>query len=189
MTVIRHSFGFIILVLSSETSSAFSGLSVHSRIASETAFSLESALHESRSFRRLQPLYAFYADDDEEEEEDEEEDDEIDLDSLGDWRDFRRSLSMEQKESFDEEGGDSTPKSVSKENEQLLRTQSEALAEEYINGVWAHETSTVSLQPQKSLKMKGKCGMQHYLTRRYHCTAGRSWWSRCANALGSGTFS
>ncbi|KAL7462971.1 hypothetical protein ACHAXS_003347 [Conticribra weissflogii] len=33
------------------------------------------------------------------------------------------------------------PKSVSKKNEQLLRGQNEALAEEYLNGVWAHESS------------------------------------------------
>ncbi|KAL7437312.1 hypothetical protein ACHAXM_005703 [Skeletonema potamos] len=33
------------------------------------------------------------------------------------------------------------PKSVSKQNEQLLSAQNAALAEEYINGVWAHESS------------------------------------------------
>ncbi|KAK1735895.1 DUF179 domain-containing protein [Skeletonema marinoi] len=33
------------------------------------------------------------------------------------------------------------PKSVSKQNEQLLSAQNSALAEEYINGVWAHESS------------------------------------------------
>mmetsp|Transcript_10571 Transcript_10571/g.22811 ORF Transcript_10571/g.22811 Transcript_10571/m.22811 type:complete len:499 (+) Transcript_10571:1-1497(+) len=33
------------------------------------------------------------------------------------------------------------PKSVSKKNEQLLKGQNEALAEEYLNGVWAHESS------------------------------------------------
>lgn len=35
------------------------------------------------------------------------------------------------------------PKSVSKKNEQLLKGQNEALAEEYLNGVWAHESSIV----------------------------------------------
>jgi hypothetical protein len=33
------------------------------------------------------------------------------------------------------------PKSVSKPNEQLLSAQNAALAEEYLNGVWAHESS------------------------------------------------
>ena len=33
------------------------------------------------------------------------------------------------------------PKSVSEENEQLLTTQNSDLAEEYVNGVWAHESA------------------------------------------------
>eukprot|EP00573_Skeletonema_grethae_P013512 CAMPEP_0201695040 /NCGR_PEP_ID=MMETSP0578-20130828/7108_1 /ASSEMBLY_ACC=CAM_ASM_000663 /TAXON_ID=267565 /ORGANISM="Skeletonema grethea, Strain CCMP 1804" /LENGTH=484 /DNA_ID=CAMNT_0048180815 /DNA_START=159 /DNA_END=1613 /DNA_ORIENTATION=+ len=36
---------------------------------------------------------------------------------------------------------ESRPKSVSKQNELLLSAQNSALAEEYINGVWAHESS------------------------------------------------
>ncbi len=36
------------------------------------------------------------------------------------------------------------PKSVSKANEELLKEQSEELAKEYIEGVWAHEASVVS---------------------------------------------
>jgi hypothetical protein len=36
------------------------------------------------------------------------------------------------------------PKSVSKANEELLKSQSETLAKEYIDGVWAHEASFVS---------------------------------------------
>eukprot|EP01082_Thalassiosira_pseudonana_P014876 g13243.t1 g13243 contig8:240664-242395(+) len=35
----------------------------------------------------------------------------------------------------------SRPKSVSKRNEELLRGQNVALAEEYLNGVWAHESA------------------------------------------------
>ena len=38
----------------------------------------------------------------------------------------------------------SRPKSVSKQNEKLLRGQNEALAEEYLKGVWAHESAIVS---------------------------------------------
>jgi hypothetical protein len=62
--------------------------------------------------------------------------DEIDVDSLGDWRVFRRNLA-----------GLTTQESGSPgctENEQVLRKQNEALANEYHSGVWAHETSTVS---------------------------------------------
>ena len=102
----------------------------------------------SRACRRIpSSLRAFYNDFGEDDDDD-EDDDEIDLDSLGDWRDFRRSLNLQQ----EEEVGDGSkkevktkrlPKLVSKENEQLLRSQSETLAEEYVSGVWAHETSTV----------------------------------------------
>ena len=34
------------------------------------------------------------------------------------------------------------PKSVSKQNEELLSAQNSALAQEYLNGVWAHDTSS-----------------------------------------------
>jgi hypothetical protein len=34
------------------------------------------------------------------------------------------------------------PKSVSKQNEELLTAQNSALAQEYLNGVWAHDTSS-----------------------------------------------
>lgn len=84
------------------------------------------------------PLYnAFY----DEEEEDDEEDDEIDADSLGDWRDFRRNLAgMTSNES---KTAVSKSSAGSAENEQVLRTQNEVLANEYKTGVWAHETPTV----------------------------------------------
>ena len=39
---------------------------------------------------------------------------------------------------------DKRPKSVSKKNEELLRDQSETLAKEYMEGIWAHESSGVS---------------------------------------------
>lgn len=35
------------------------------------------------------------------------------------------------------------PKSVSKRNEEVLMAQSEDLGEEYLKGVWAHESSMV----------------------------------------------
>jgi hypothetical protein len=58
----------------------------------------------------------------------------IDTNQLGDWRAFRKSL-----------GGETQVKSVSKENEDVLRTQSKALADEYMNEVWAHATATPEL--------------------------------------------
>ncbi|GAX12459.1 hypothetical protein FisN_24Hh033 [Fistulifera solaris] len=68
----------------------------------------------------------------------------IDVDSLGNWRDFRRSLGQ----SFS--SSSSVPEirpatSVSTENEAVLATQNEELALEYRNGVWAHETSVPEL--------------------------------------------
>lgn len=64
---------------------------------------------------------------------DDDDDDEgyIDTNQLGDWRAFRKSL-----------GGETQVKSVSKENEDVLRAQSKALADEYTTEVWAHATAT-----------------------------------------------
>lgn len=64
--------------------------------------------------------------------EDDDEDDYIDTDSLGDWRNFRKSLTMTAEK----------PRPVSKENEELLATQNQQLFQEYKSGAWAHETST-----------------------------------------------
>ncbi len=78
----------------------------------------------------------------EDDDDEDNEDDMIDVDSLGNWRDFRRSLGQ----SFS--SSSSVPEirpatSVSTENEAVLATQNEELALEYRNGVWAHETSVV----------------------------------------------
>jgi hypothetical protein len=65
------------------------------------------------------------------EEEDDDDDDEfIDTANLGDWRAFRKSLT----------GDSKSLESHSKENEKVLRTQSEFLADEYTNQVWAQAT-------------------------------------------------
>mmetsp|Transcript_110192 Transcript_110192/g.318487 ORF Transcript_110192/g.318487 Transcript_110192/m.318487 type:complete len:465 (-) Transcript_110192:212-1606(-) len=80
--------------------------------------------------------------DEEEDDDDDDDDDYIDTDSLGDWRNFRRSLSMLEEGNEDPEQKKEATKTVSKENEELLRSQNEALHEEYMTGVWAHETST-----------------------------------------------
>ena len=69
----------------------------------------------------------------------------IDTDNLGDWRTFRMNLS-ETGVATDKKQDSVPRKSVSKANEEVLRSQSEALSEEYINGVWSHESPVVSLR-------------------------------------------
>ena len=86
-----------------------------------------------------------YADDD---DDDDDYEDTIDPDSLGDWRDFRRNLAQSVSTSDEEDEDEQRAPartSVSKENEEVLSSQNKELAEEYKNGVWAHEVSTVRL--------------------------------------------
>lgn len=91
------------------------------------------------------------------------EDDEIDLDSMGDWRQFRMNLinsasasstsgvtSLDGIDIATETSSVMTkakerPKSVSKRNEEVLMAQSEMLGEEYLKTVWAHESAIVSI--------------------------------------------
>jgi hypothetical protein len=83
----------------------------------------------------------------EDDDDDDPDDDVIDPDSLGDWRAFRRNLAMSMNSDDGEHEVGSTVSvrtSVSKENEEVLSSQNEALAEEFIQGVWAHTVSTVS---------------------------------------------
>jgi hypothetical protein len=88
-------------------------------------------------------------DDDDDDDDNDEDDCVLDPDSLGDWRDFRRNLAMSMKNSddaiYDFGSKVSVQASVSKENEEVLASQNEALAEEFIKGVWAHKVSTVCL--------------------------------------------
>jgi hypothetical protein len=77
----------------------------------------------------------------EEEEEEDEDDDEIDADSLGDWRAFRRNLAG--MTNADEH--EPRVAKISTENEKVLRTQNQVLANEYKTGAWAHETSMVCI--------------------------------------------
>ena len=112
-------------------------------------------LPELRKRRRGSSLFAsssFYEESDSFDDEDDDDDDDlIDPDSLGDWRTFRRNLAAGITSGITEaaEGQPETTTqktvSVSKENEDLLKTQNEELAKEYLSGVWAHTTSTVSL--------------------------------------------
>lgn len=80
----------------------------------------------------------------EEEEEDDDDNEEIDADSLGDWRAFRRNLAGRMTNAADEEPT-SVANKISTENEKVLRTQNQVLANEYKTGAWAHETSMVCI--------------------------------------------
>lgn len=93
--------------------------------------------------------YAFHEEGDDDADDDEDDDgDFIDTDALGDWRTFRKNLALDSDKDSSAESSSSSktpaPKSVSKENEELLKSQNKDLAQEYMTGVWAHETSTVS---------------------------------------------
>lgn len=114
----------------------------------------------------MSSLYHALSEDDDEEDTDNDDDDDddddefIDTESLGNWRNFRRSLTMAGSATAAEDGsslardvessssssskGTSTV-SVSKENEELLAAQNQELHQEFKSGVWAHGTSTVRL--------------------------------------------
>ena len=108
--------------------------------------SINNSRFAQRRFQFFLKQSRFDYDDDEEEEHD--DDDMIDPDSLGDWRTFRRALSSQEEVLQAEAAGGiqkatMAPRSVSKENEQVLMSQNQQLGQEYIQGVWAHEISTV----------------------------------------------
>lgn len=88
------------------------------------------------------------------EHDDDDDDEYIDTDSLGDWRNFRRSLAMA---TNDNDDGSSSKKAIDDsstsaatasterevtENEIVLENQNKELAEEYASGIWAHQTPT-----------------------------------------------
>jgi hypothetical protein len=139
--------------------------------------------------------------DDEEDDDEEEEDDFIDTESLGDWRTVRRNLALGQQEGAESpKTKPKKPKSVSKENEEILLQQNEHLAQEYITGVWAHEVATVSAVVALLcfallcfLVIPFVCGKSILSTFRYiflllppMATVARSRWPGRTNALGSG---
>jgi hypothetical protein len=75
----------------------------------------------------------------------EDEDDYIDSTELGDWRKFRMNLAETGTASDKKTSSEAPRKSVSKENEEVLRSQSKTLAEEYESGIWAHEAPKVCI--------------------------------------------
>jgi len=132
-----------------ETSPSSAGLQrQHSRVSNP---------QRKQRLRQKYFLYGSSFEDDDEDDDDEDDDEYIDTDSLGDWRNFRRSLAMG---TNDEDGSTksviddsstaaatttTTTKSNERdvtENEKILGKQNNELAEEYASGVWAHQTST-----------------------------------------------
>ena len=114
-------------------------------------------------------------------EEDDEDDDYIDTAQLGDWRTFRMNLA-ETGNPTDKKPKNASRKSVSVENEEVLRSQSKSLADEYQQGIWAHETAMVGYH------IFGIVHCQRTALNSIFLTA-RSWWASCASATGSGTLS
>lgn len=131
------------------------------------AFAVEASLRSQRTtFCLMSP--SDEDDDGDDGNDDDDEDDDIDPNSLGDWRAFRMNLAnsdglssssvegiLEETEtstasaSYDSSTASnrpkSRPKSVSKQNEQLLNAQNAALADEYLNGAWAHESAVAEV--------------------------------------------
>ena len=107
-------------------------------------------------YRRSTSYLMAMADDD-----DDDDDDEYDDIQLGDWRQFRMNLAetgiktpqdvRKPAEDKDESANSAIseepkrPRSVSKKNEELLKSQNQQLADEYLSGVWAHEISEPEL--------------------------------------------
>jgi hypothetical protein len=119
----------------------------------------QGSVHQQIRTRLQQTFYNDFGSDDQG-DEDEDEDDTIDPDQLGDWRLFRKNLAAAAASIQDENTTATTtttsvessqmPKTVSKLNEQVLRSQSPTLYEEYVGGVWAHTTSVVRIGGFKS---------------------------------------
>lgn len=116
------------------------------------------ATRKQQSASELKALPAFdryeFEDDDDDDDDYDDDDDMIDPDSLGDWRNFRRNLAastttvgtidddgMKSDSGIEDPNKTSTAGVVSKENQEILTSQSRDLAEEY-KKVWAHTTST-----------------------------------------------
>lgn len=103
--------------------------------------------------RRRQQRFAYGNSYDEDDEDEDDDEDYIDTDSLGDWRNFRRSLAMGDKDDDDTDNDETaignastTVATASKErkiteNERVLKKQNKDLAEEYAS-IWAHQIST-----------------------------------------------
>lgn len=131
--------------------------------------------------------------------DDDEDDDEIEL---GDWRAFRSNLAetgirtpddAARDDAADDDGDETTtaaaasslepprrrPRSVSRANEELLRTQSSNLAEEYASGAWAHEIGEVEvgglvcrMPVEAELRKRTDCAVGRELARRLDLSTG-----------------
>ena len=122
---------------------------------SHRSTAVESCLH-----RQLHVLYgSSFADDGDDDDDDDDDDEYIDTESLGDWRNFRRSLAITDNDDDnedvltmkDDDDLSTTTAALDREvteNEKVLEKQNKGLAEEYAS-VWAHVTATV-----RTIRMK-----------------------------------
>ena len=94
------------------------------------------------SFARFAVADDNYSNDDDDDDDDDDDGEYIDTDSLGDWRNFRRSLSTDDDDNLID-NVDYRDESSKKKNEEALKKQDKELAKEYASGAWAHVTSTV----------------------------------------------
>mmetsp|Transcript_10668 Transcript_10668/g.21825 ORF Transcript_10668/g.21825 Transcript_10668/m.21825 type:complete len:483 (+) Transcript_10668:184-1632(+) len=158
--------------------------------------SLSAASRQSTSSRLMGTFYNDFEgyndeldnDDDDDDDDDEEEDEYLLVDDRN-WRTFRKNLSLQ-------EAGDRIPSTVSKENEEILESQSKELYSEYKQGIWAHETSTPEvggLIVRLPLELELFRNYQHSLTgKRFRETLAdnihdtESWYHEAQNLIAEG---
>jgi len=125
--------------------------------SSQSSFGLERQicnLESPKRYQRRSTKAFLYGDAYDEDEDDDDDDDYIDTDSLGDWRNFRRSLTIDETNDISDDNDSEESKKDSPaaslldnerevtDNERVLEEQNQALAEEYASGVWAHQVPT-----------------------------------------------
>ena len=148
----KHINGFVVpFISSSDRRNRYYGTSNY-KIQQQQECQNNNRATSSLLHRRFSFTIPAVANDDcsnDDDDDDDDDDEYIDTDSLGDWRNFRRSLStiietddgnnlIDNKDYRDE--------SCKKTNEEALTKQDKKLAEEYVTGAWAHVTSTVSIR-------------------------------------------
>ena len=132
----RRLIGFACL-LHLECSSGFT-----SPLGSRGAAFVSSYHHSSSKLHSSENFYNDFEESGNDDDDDEDDDGYIDTEELGDWRKFRMNLA-ETGTPSDKKTTEAPRKSVSKENEEVLRSQSNFLADEYETGMWAHEAPKV----------------------------------------------
>jgi hypothetical protein len=150
----QHINGFVVVrPISSSSSSSSSSSKRHEKKQEQLEYRNDNRAepllvsHKIFSFTRFAVADDNYSNDDDDDDDDDGDDGEyIDSDSLGDWRNFRRSLSTTIETDDDDnliDNVDYRDESSKKKNEEALKKQDKELAKEYASGAWAHVTSTV----------------------------------------------